>query len=69
MKTLLKIRNFVFNMITFIIVWGNYITLGNCLTPLFADQFSPSKISIIGLIFVLTGVIGCYMMGLFIDRT
>ena len=37
MKTLFKNRNFVYNMFTFIIVWGSYITVGNCLTPFFAS--------------------------------
>lgn len=55
--------------VTFVLMWGNYITLGNVLTPLFKDQYTPSQISIIGLIFVVTGVIGCYLMGLFIDKT
>ena len=35
MKTLFKNRNFVYNMLVFIIMWGSYITIGNCLTPLF----------------------------------
>ena len=69
MKTLFKNRNFLFNMLTFVIVWGDYITLANVLTPLLGGQFTPSKISIIGVTFVLTGVIGCYLMGIFIDKT
>ena len=55
-------------MLSFVIVWGSYITLGNCLTPMFSSQFSPAEISIIGIIFVITGVIGCYLMGVFIDK-
>ena len=51
------------------ILWGNYITLGNILTPLFKDQFTSSQISIIGAIFVVTGIIGCYLMGLYLDKT
>lgn len=35
MKTLFRNRNFLFNMLSFVIVWGSYITLGNVLTPLF----------------------------------
>ena len=65
----LKNRNSVFNMCIFIIIWGGYITLGNVLTPLFDSQFTPTQISIIGVVFVLTGVIGCFLMGLYIDKT
>ena len=56
-------------MLTFIIMWGNYITLGNVLSPLFGPQFTPSGISLIGVIFVMAGAIGCFIMGYFIDKT
>ena len=69
-KTLLKNRNFVFNMCAFIIMWGTYVTLGNVLTPFFSPNgFTPTQISLIGVIFVFSGVVGCYIMGLFIDKT
>ena len=67
--TILRNKNSVLNMSIFIMVWGGYITLGNVLTPLFDSQFTPTQISIIGVIFVLTGVIGCFLMGLYIDKT
>ena len=34
---MIKNRNFVLNLIVYIIMFGNYIVLGNCLTPLFED--------------------------------
>lgn len=37
MGTLLRNRNYMLTCITFVIMWGNYITLGNVLTPLFGD--------------------------------
>ena len=67
--TILRNKNSVLNMSIFIIIWGGYITLGNVLTPLFDSQFTPTQISIIGVVFVLTGVIGCFLMGLYIDKT
>ena len=67
---LLKNRNFVLNMSGFIIMWGSYVTLGNVLTPFFnANGFTPTQISLIGVIFVFSGVVGCYIMGFFIDKT
>ena len=69
MKMLLKDGNWVLNAVTFIINWGSYILLGNVLTPLFKDQYTSTQISLIGVIFVLTGVVGCYLMGLYIDKT
>ena len=42
MKTLIKNRNFLYCMLCFTIVWGSYITLGNCLTPMFSKQFNPA---------------------------
>lgn len=69
MRTLSRNSNFLLTGAAFMIIWGNYITMGNVLTPLFRDQYSSSKISIIGAIFVITGVIGCYLMGLYVDRT
>lgn len=68
MKTLIKNRNFLYCMLCFTIVWGSYMSLGNVLTPMFSKQFKPAEISIIGIIFVITGVIGCYLMGVFIDK-
>ena len=51
------------------IIWGNFVALGNVLTPIFGDQFTPTEISLVGVSFVLAGVIGCYIMGIFIDKT
>lgn len=68
-KTLSKNRNFVFNLVVFSCVWGNYITLGNVLTPLFGPQFTSAEISLIGMIFVVTGAIGCFLMGTWLDKT
>ena len=57
-------------MCAFIIMWGSYVTLGNVLTPFFnPNGFTPTQISLIGVIFVFSGVVGCYIMGFFIDKT
>ena len=69
MKTLIKNRNFCYLIISFTIVWGSYVTVGNVLSPLFQKQFTPSEISIVGMTFVITGVIGCYIIGFYIDKT
>ena len=37
MGTLLRNKNYMLTCTTFIIMWGNYITLGNVLTPVFGD--------------------------------
>jgi len=68
-QTLSGIRNFKLIATAFVLMWGNFIGLGNQLTPLFSSQFSPALISLIGASFVVAGVIGCFCMGLFIDKT
>ena len=68
-RKLLKNRNFVLCFLTFTFAWSFYITLGNVLSPLFDQDFNSAQISVIGMIFVLTGAVGCYMMGLFLDKT
>uniref|UniRef100_A0A7S3I496 MFS transporter n=1 Tax=Favella ehrenbergii TaxID=182087 RepID=A0A7S3I496_9SPIT len=62
-------KEFILNLVVFIFVWGNYITIGNVLTPLFGEYFSTAQISVIGMIFVITGAVSCFLMGVFLDRT
>lgn len=50
-------------------MWGNYLTLGNSLATLFGSQFSPVTTSLIGAIFVISGAIGCFVMGMYLDKT
>ena len=57
------------NLTTFTMLWGFYLCMGNCLSPMFAAQFTSSQLSIIGIVFVLSGLIGCYIMGIFLDKT
>ena len=68
-RTILRNKNLVFNIITFMMLWGTYITLGNCLSPLFGPQFTSAQISVIGMIFVLIGAVSCFLMGVFLDKT
>ena len=53
----------------FIIIEGLFITLGSVLTPFFEGIFTASQISLIGGLFVISGVFGCFFMGLFLDKT
>ena len=39
------------------------------LTPLFGGYFTSAEISLIGVIFVVTGAVGCFLMGIFLDKT
>jgi len=66
---LFKSQNFILCAVAFTLLWGNYITFRNLLTPLFTSQFSSAEISSIGVTFVLFGAIGCYIMGVFLDKT
>ena len=43
--------------------------MGNVLTPLFGGAFTSAEISLIGIIFVVTGAVGCFLMGIFLDKT
>ena len=57
-------------MVVFQIMYGTYVALGNTITPLLGPNgYTPSQVSIIGVIFVFSGVVGCYLMGVFIDKT
>ena len=66
---LFRDRNFNLNFVAFTLLWGNYITFRNELTPLFAAQYSSAEITLIGIIFVLFGALGCYIVGAFLDKT
>lgn len=56
-------------LVCFVCMYGDFVSFGNVLTPLFGDQFTPAQISVIGVIFVITGVIGCFLIGVYIDKT
>ena len=68
-KKLLGNRTYVGNGIIFTILWGTYTAIGNLLSPLFGPYYEPSQISLISGVFVLMGVLGCYLAGVVIDRT
>jgi len=50
-------------------MWGNYTAFGNILNPLFISQYSPAQISLIGVVFVLFGLIGCLIVGTYLDKS
>ena len=56
-------------MVAFLICWGSFASFGMILSPLFEGIFTASQISIIGAIFVISGVFGSFSMGLFLDKT
>lgn len=68
-KKLLRNKTFVGNAVIFTIMWGTYTAIGNLLSPLFNQYYTPGQISIIGGIFVIAGVIGCFVAGVVIDKT
>ena len=68
-KRLFTNGTFLLNACVFMILWGDFVAMGNVLTPLFEDQYTPTQIAELGVSFILGGTIGCYLMGLFIDKT
>ena len=68
-KKLLRNKTFVGNAVIFTIMWGTYTAIGNLLSPLFNQYYTSSQISLIGGVFVIAGVIGCFVAGVVIDKT
>ena len=66
---LLSNKPYVGNAVIFTILWGTYTAIGNLLSPLFGPYYPPSEISLISGVFVLMGVLGCYIAGVVIDKT
>ena len=68
-KKLLSNKTYVGNAVIFTILWGTYTAIGNLLSPLFGAYYQPAQISLISGVFVLMGVLGCYIAGVVIDKT
>ena len=68
-KKLMKNKTYLGNAVIFTILWGSYTAIGNLLSPLFGGHYTGSQISLIGGIFVLCGVLGCFIAGIIIDKT
>ena len=68
-KKLLSNKTYVGNAVIFTILWGTYTAIGNLLSPLFGPYYQPAQISLISGVFVLMGVLGCYIAGVVIDKT
>ena len=52
----------------FVLCWGNFLSFPVLLNPLYS-QFSPTKISIISICFVIAGMVGLYSIGHILDKT
>ena len=50
-------------------MWGNYFTLGNSLDTLFHGQFKPFVPSLIGGLFIIAGMIGMLITGIYLDKS
>ena len=68
-KKLLRNKTYIGNAVIFTILWGTYTAIGNLLSPIFGSHYSASQISLIGGLFVLSGVLGCFIAGVIIDKT
>ena len=68
-KKLLSNKTYIGNAVIFTILWGTYTAIGNLLSPIFGPHYTASEISLIGGVFVLCGVLGCFLAGLIIDKT
>ena len=68
-RKLLSNKTYIGNAVIFTILWGTYTAIGNLLSPLFGAYYQPSQISLISGVFVLMGVLGCYLAGVVIDKT
>jgi len=68
-KKLLSNKTYIGNAVIFTILWGSYTAIGNLLSPIFGPHYTPSQTSLIGGVFVLMGVFGCFIAGVVIDKT
>lgn len=50
-------------------MWGNYTLFAIILNPFFGAIYTPSEISVIGMVFIFSGFIGCIIGGIYIDKT
>jgi len=70
MATLLKNKNYVMVLLIFSILSGNFVTVANLLSPLFAPyHYSASFIASFGAAFTFGGVIGSIIVGIVLDKT
>ena len=70
LKQLCRNRNYICNMIIFVIFWGIQSTVAVILTPMFAPGgYTTSELSLIGVSFVSGGMMFLFVYGLILDRT
>ena len=70
LSKLCKNSNFICNCNIFVIFWGIQSTMAVILTPMFAPGlYSTSELSLIGVSFVLGGMIFLFVYGIVLDRT
>lgn len=68
-KKLFSNKTYIGNAVIFTILWGTYTSIGNLLDPIFGPTYSASQVSLIGGLFVVCGVFGCFIVGIIIDKT
>ena len=69
-KILISNKNFLWMALVYTLVFCVYSGLGIILALVFAPYgFNTFEISLLGMIFVLTGAVACYLMGIYLDRT
>lgn len=56
-------------MLIFVGQWGNYTVLGNVLSILFGQAFTPTQVSEIGAVYILVGLVGCQVLGAIVEKT
>lgn len=68
-KFLIKNPSYILLTCSFSFIFGIYLTVGNLVGPLYAfSGYSASKISMVGVIFVLFGVIASMITGVLLDK-
>ena len=70
MKKLWRNKNYIGNGVVFAIVWGLCNSMAVILTPLFAPgDYSTSSLSLIGVTWMVGGVVSMVGFGVLLDRT
>ena len=67
-KTLMRNRNFVYTMISYVLIFSIYSSFGVVVSLIFIE-FGAFEISLFAMLFVLVGAISCFGYGKYLDKT
>ena len=61
--------DYVLCFFIFCSIWGTYTIFAVILNPFLGPLFTPSQLAIIGVVYILSGLVGSIIVGFYIDKT